>query len=165
MNGPTGYWYLDSMDVWSNFAIGIKDGTAGFLQTPEKKDSITHDWPDQHGIDVDLSKIFFKSRDIVLQCWLITETETEFWNKRNAFIQQLAKPGVRRFSISAHGGRSYYVFYKSCSAYRQVPSKTLKGIAANMIVHEFAITLTEPSPQLETADTFIASDLGEFIII
>jgi hypothetical protein len=163
MNGPSGFWYLDGMDVWNNFAIGIKDGTAGFLQTPEKKESITHDWPDQHGVDVDLSKIFFKSRDISLRCWLITETEIEFWTKRNAFIQQLAKPGLRRISITAHGGKSYYVFYKSCSEYTQL--KSLKGIASNMVVHDFTIVVTEPQPQLDPVDTFIVTDLGEFFIM
>jgi hypothetical protein len=165
MNGPSGYWYLDGMDVWTNFAIGIKEGTAGFLQHPERKESITHNWPDQNGLDIDLSKIFFKERDIILQCWLFTETETEFWTKRNAFIQQLSKPGLRRFTVTAHGGRSYYVVYKSCSAYRQIPSKTLRNVPDNMIVHEFNITLTEPSPQIDATDIFIAADAGEFLIV
>jgi hypothetical protein len=164
LSGPSGYWYWDGIDLWNTFAIGIKEGTALFLQAPAKKDSIVHDWPDQNGIDVDLTKFFFKERDIVLQCWMITETEIEFWQKRNAFLSRISQTGLHRITITAHQSRSYYVYYLSCSAYRQIPSKTLRNIPDNMIVHEFSITLREPEPQLENFDTFIAADDGSFLV-
>jgi hypothetical protein len=164
MTGPTGYWYLDGIDIFSAFAIAIKEGTAGFLQTPERKDSIVHSWSDQNGLDVDTSKIYFKERSITLNCWLFTETETEFWQKRNAFLSQISKPGLRRLTFTSHQGRSYFVVYQSTSGYRQIPARTLRNIPDNMILHEFSITVLEPSPQIEYGDTFLVADDGAFII-
>lgn len=165
MNGPSGYWFIDGMDVWNTFAIAIRKGTSGFLQYSERKDSITHDWPDQNGLDIDTSKVFFKERLITLQCWLMTETEDDFWVKRKAFSTLIAKPGQRRISIAAHKNRSYMCIYKSCSEYQQVTGKALKGIPANFIVHEFNLTFLEPMPQLETSEIFIAADNGAFLIV
>jgi hypothetical protein len=159
---PMNKWYLDGMDFWSIFSIAIVTGTADFLKFAAKKPSLQHDWSDQNGIDIDLSKVFFKERNIALNCVFITETETDFWNKRNLFIQQLAKPGVRRITVTAHQGRSYFVFYQECSAYTQI--KNLKGIPDNLVAHQFTIMVTEPQPQIEYGDTFIVDDAGAFII-
>ena len=161
----SGYWFLDGIDVWKNFAIAIEKGTSDTLRYPAFKPPISHDWPDQNGIDVDLTKKFFKEREVTLQCRLVAYTESEFWLKHNAFIQLWAKPGLRRLSIKSHGGRSYYVYYQDCSNYKQINAKALKGIDDNMIVHEFNLRIIEPSPQLETSDTFIAADDGAFLII
>lgn len=164
MTGPSGWWYLDGIDLWTAFAIAIKEGTALFLQTPERKESISHDWPDQNGLDIDTSKIFFKERTITLQCWLLAQTETEYWQKKNAFLSQIKKPGQRRLSFTSHQGRSYFVVYQSTSGYRQIKGRTLKNIPDNMVVHEFNLTVLEPSPQLESGDTFIVDEDGRFII-
>jgi hypothetical protein len=161
MAGPTGFWYLDGMDLFSTFAIAIRKGTAGFFQLPERKETITHTWPDQHGDDVDTSKHFFKSRDISLQLWVYADSKAEFFQKRNAFISQLIKPGLRRLQINAFESRSFYVIYKSCSAYEQAKSLRLED---GTIVHEFTLTVNEPQPQVETSDTFIVDDAGAFII-
>jgi hypothetical protein len=163
MNGPKGMWYIDGIDIWLNFAVAISNGLAKFLPLTRRKDSISHDWPAQHGLDVDVSKHFFSERTVTMNCFLITETESEFWTKRNAFIQQLAKPGFRRLTVTAHGGRSYFVIFQEVSEY--VQRKNLKNIPANKVVHEFSITVMEPSPQLDYTDTFIASDNGEFLIV
>ena len=55
----SGYWFLDGIDVWKNFAIAIEKGTSDTLRYPAFKPPISHDWPDQNGIDVDLTKKFF----------------------------------------------------------------------------------------------------------
>lgn len=164
MLGPSGLWLLDGIDIWDAFAIGIESGLAQFLPLPERKESITHDWPDQNGLDIDVSKHYYKERTVTLTCWLICE-ESEFWAKRNAFIAQLSKPGQRRLTVSAHGGRSYFIIYKNTSGYTQVKTHGLKNIPTNMVVHQFSIILIEPMPQLEVADIFIAGDNGDFLVV
>lgn len=165
MLGPSGYWYLDGMDIWNTFAIGIKEGLAGFIPLTKRKESITNNWPDQNGIDVDVSRHFFSERTVTLTCWIFTESENEFWQKREAFIQQLAKPGLRRLTVTAHQSRSYSVIFQEVGGYSQVKTKTLKNLPDNMIVHEFSITLLEPQPQVDYSDVFIAGDNGEFLIV
>lgn len=160
--GPSGYWFIDGNDLFSTFAIAIRSGAAGFLQMPERKESITHSWPDQHGIDIDTSKPLFKERDISLTCWLFTEDTVEFWKKHNQFVTQMMKPGLRRITIKAFNGKSYFVIYKAMNGYDQVKKLRLDN---GQIVHEFILTLTEPSPQIDYDDTFISADNGEFLIV
>lgn len=164
MNNLQGYWFLDGADMWLNFGLAIRKGTADLLAYAPKKDSITHDWPDQNGIDVDLSKVYLKERQVVLQCMILTETEADFWTKHNALIARLVKPGLRRLELKAHGNRSYFVYYVECSNYEQLPTKTLKGIADNMVVHSFNLTLIEPQPQIADSTVFIAANDGAFLI-
>lgn len=163
MLGPSGWWYLDGMDIWNTFNIAINEGLANFIPLTRRKESITNNWPDQNGIDVDVSKHFFSERTVTLTCLVLTETENEFWQKRDAFIQQLAKPGLRRLTVTAHQSRSYFVIFQEVSNYQQV--KTLKNIPDNMIAHTFTITLLEPQPQVDAGDVFLAGDNGEFLII
>lgn len=165
MNGPSGYWYLDGLDIWNNFAIGIQDGLAQFIPLTERKESITNDWPDQDGLDVDTSSHFFKERLVTLTCWLFAESETEFWTKRDSFINQLRKPGLRRLTVKAHRGKSYFVIFKSCTNYTQVKGKALTGVPDHYIVHQFTLTLLEPGPQLDATDILIAADEGDFLVV
>ncbi len=81
----SGYYFIDGVDVWANYALVIQKGSADFLRYPAKKESITHDWPDRNGLDVDLSKIYFKEKTGTLECMIITYTEAEFWLKHNLF--------------------------------------------------------------------------------
>lgn len=164
MLGPSGYWYLDGMDVWNNFAVAIGEGLAKFIPLTKRKESITNNWPDQNGIDVDVSKHYFSERTVTLTCWLVC-TESEFWAKQQAFIQQLSKPGLRRLTVTAHGGRSYYVLFQEVGSYTQVKGHGLRNLPDNVVVHEFSITFLEPQPQVDYGDVFIAADGGEFLIV
>jgi hypothetical protein len=163
MIGPTGYWFIDGLDVWAQFAIGIREGTADLLEYGARKPSLTHDWPDQDGIDIDVTAHYIKERTINLRCWLITETEDEFWRKHDALLALLRKPGMRRFTVTAHRGRSYSLVYQSVSQYKQVAP--LRGMPDNTIVHEFILTFLEPQPQVEEAEIFLQDDDGAFIIL
>ena len=163
--GPIGWWYVNGHDLFLNYSLAIREGTAGFLQYPAKKESIINDWWDATGIDIDLTKKFFKERAITLRMWGITETENDFWMKHNAFIAELAKPGSTRITITAFQSRSYFVYFSECSGYTQIKGSTLRNIPEHMIVHEFNLTVIEPQPQIGNSDTFIAADNGEFLIV
>jgi len=149
------------------YNLAIQKGTADFLQYAPSKEAITNDWPDQHGVDIDTTKKFFKERTITLRIWGITETEDEFWLKHNAFIVELMKPGTSRVTITGHQSRSYFCLFKSCSSYEQIATKTLRNIPEHLIIHQFTLVLLEPQPQLgdgANLDTFIAGDNGDFLI-
>src|SRR5436190_9059255 len=112
---PTGYAFIDGIDLWTAFNMIIEKGSADFLRYPPKKDSVQHDWKDSHGIDVDLSRYFFKERQGVLNMAMIADSEDDFWEKHNSFIATLTQPGTRRLSLKSHGQNSYDIFYKECN--------------------------------------------------
>jgi hypothetical protein len=159
----SGLWYMDSMDLWNSFSMIIEEGSADFLRFPSKKDSATHDWGDSNGIDVDLSRIFLKERKGVLQCAILATSESEFWDKHEAFFYRLIQPGLRRLEFNSHGNRSYFIFYEDNPLYRQVTK--LKGtMSSGLIAHRFNLALVEPEPVLNPSNVFIVTDDGKFII-
>ena len=162
-NDASGLWFFDGIDIWKNFAVLIEKGTANFLAPPPAKESTVHDWGDSDGVEVDLSRGFFNQRDIPLQCAIAANTEEEFWIKRNAFLSQLRKPNLRRLTITAHGQKSYYVYYKSCSNYTGV--KTLRGTGdEKLVLYQFNLLLNEPEPKMDNSNVYLVTEDGKFII-
>jgi hypothetical protein len=141
----TNYFYIDGIDLWANYNLGILKGGSEFLKYPKIKPHIEYDWPDQHGIDVDLQTTFFQQRDISLQMAIVTESEEDFWIKRNAFIDMLTRTGERRLSITSHGARSYFIYYKDCSQIQKV--KALTGLNDHRIAYTFTLVVCEPRPK------------------
>jgi hypothetical protein len=163
MLNPSGLSFIDGADLWTVYGMFIEKGTADFLRYAPKKDSITHDWMDANGIDVDLSRIFFSQREVNLSCAIITSDEDEFWAKHKAFVALMTQPGLRRLEITSHGQRSYFVYYKECNNYSQaIP---LRGSTdPGMIAHKFNIVIVEPSPSTDNGDVFIVDEDGRFLI-
>lgn len=160
----SGYWLLDSIDLWDGFKTGIlKGGSTDLLQYAPKKDSIEHDWLDEHGIEVDLSAPKFDPRTLNITCIIITNTKNEFFDNYNALINQLMLPGLHALQIVAHGtDKNYYVYYKSCSAWSQV--KSIKLDNNIMIVHQFTLTLSEPQPEVGASTSRIIDEDGRYLV-
>ena len=160
MAGPAGQYYLNGKDLWVKFGVAIKkDGTQDFLKFPEAKDSIEHDWLDSNGIDKDLSRIFYKSKEIVIQCYLAAVGETDWWTKYNAFFAELTLPGLKRFEISEFS-RSFYVYYKECSAL----TRFTRIKDTNKVFVEFTITVVEQEPKFDNTNIYIVDEDGRFLV-
>ncbi|MFN3341905.1 MAG: hypothetical protein ACK40M_04365 [Flavobacteriales bacterium] len=158
-----GLWFIDGIDLYLNFGIVIETGSADFLKPPPKKESIEHDWRDSNGREVDLERFFFDQREGALNMALIGTSEEDFREKLDNFIGHLTKPGLRRFSLKAHGDRSYYIYYKQTSNFTAL--KPLRGSDLDgKVVYKFSILVVEPEPQLNPADTFLVDEEGRFII-
>jgi hypothetical protein len=157
---PTGQYFLDGMDFWTNFSMIVESGSDDFIKFPDRKDSITHDWLDSNGLDVDLTRVTFKDRNIVLKMAIIVSTPEEFWLKRNAFLAQWSQPGTHRLT-STELGQSFYVFYKSCGSF----SRFTRLQNTNKIACKFTITVNEPGPTFDNNDVFLVDDDGRAIVV
>jgi hypothetical protein len=161
----SGFYYLDGIDLWKAFGLVVESGSADFLRLPQKKPSITHDWEDVNGIDVDLSRIFLKEKRGTLDCAFFSYSEAEFWEKQESFYTLLTKPETRRLTIRAHGDRSYYVYYEDMTDYKQVGRHELKGTEAeHMIVHTFGLVIVEPNPKINNKHVYLVDGRGRFLI-
>jgi hypothetical protein len=159
----SGRAFLDGIDLWTVFSVFIEEGSADFLRYPPKKESITRDWGDSHGVEVDLSRVFFGSREGVLNCAIITTSETDFWLKHNALISQLVQPEKRRLSFKSHGERSYYVYYKECNNYKS--AAPLKGETDDgLFAYRFSLVIVEPEPVVDASHVFLVNEDDVFII-
>lgn len=158
--GPYNRYFIDGIDFWGNFHVVVEKGSDGFLRYPPKKDSITRDWSDSNGLEVDVSRIFTGPRDVTLECGIIADDEADFWEKYNAFIAQWVLPGLHRIEVAEFGGRSFYCFYKECNSFSRVTP--IKG--TGKVGCKFSITMTEPNPSLDASNVHIVDEDGRFLI-
>lgn len=159
----SGRYYIDGMDLWTVFSIIVEDGSSGFLQYAPKKESITHDWQDSHGLDVDLSQYFFEARDIPLRCAILADGEEDFWTKYQAFIQLLMQPGTRRITVGEFGERSFNVFYRECNGWDRF-TRIKDKLVGERVACKFTIIFTENEPAVNNDHVFIIDEDGRFLI-
>lgn len=159
MDSRKGKYFIDSIDIWEAFGLVVSAGIDEFLKIPERKDSITHDWLDRDGIDVDLTNNFFKEKDINLSVAMIASNEADFWDKYEKLLNQLKKPGTRRIDVTALS-RYFFTFYKSCSNF-----SALTRIQNNSLVAcKFNLLFTENEPTINNTNEYIVDEEGRFII-
>lgn len=163
----TGYFFLDGTDLYLNFGLIIEMGEAEFLRYPPVKDSLEHDWIDDDGVEIDLSRNYFQKRECTLQCAILAPDEATFHMRRDAFIAQIIRPGEHRLEFKTHPGRQYFVTYRRTENWQQtVP---LTGSAFDGLMgQKFSLVLLEPNPARSySSDVQIAlgDDEGRAIII
>jgi hypothetical protein len=160
MIGLSGAYLIDGIDLWDNFGITLAKGSLDdFLKLPKRKESIQHNWMDEDGLDVDLSRNFYEAREINLRCYIIADTEALFWIHYNQFLSLLKKPGLRRFNVIVFG-LNYYVFYKDCTIYDKLTPFKQTG----KLFCSFNLQLVESVPGLNDTETFLVDTDDRFII-
>lgn len=152
-------YYIDGLSLYNYFGVGVEDGSNDLLKPPDRKDSISHDWTDENGIDIDLSRVFLQSREATFQMFILADNEADFWNKYNAFVSYLQKPGTRRLTISEFN-KDFYVFYKSCKTFARFTR--IKEV--NKVACKFTLVLVEKDPSASEAPTFLITEDSRFII-
>jgi len=156
-------YFLDGYDMWLAFGVFVSKGSGDLLKYPPKKESITHDWQDSNGVDVDLSRVFFDMRKVAISFCIIADSEADFWAKHNNFIGQWIKPGLRRLTLASHPSKSYFVYYEECNSYEDV-TKLLGLAATRTIAMRFNMVIVEPQPDNTYKNTYIVDEQNKFII-
>lgn len=151
-------YYIDGADLWLYYKVGVESGSDDFLKMPKRKESITHNWQDENGLDVDLSRVFLEAKEIELKCHIIADSEADFWENYNRLLTTLTKPGVRRLSVTELG-RDFFVYYKECNIY----TRFTRLLQSNKVACKFSLKLIEKLPSL-TQQTFIVDEANRFII-
>ncbi|MBC9913190.1 hypothetical protein [Chitinophaga varians] len=159
---PTGQYFIDGMDLWVVFSIIVAAGSDDLLKLPARKDSISHDWLDENGTDVDLSRVFFESREINLECGMIANDEADFHNKFTAFKAVIAQPQLRRLE-SSELSSSFFVYYKDCSSFVRA-TRIKAGPNAGKVAAKFTLVLVEKSPTIDSSNVFMITDDNRLMI-
>lgn len=159
---PSGQYFMDGKDLFLVYGIIIEAGSDDLLKFPDRKDSISHDWMDENGIDIDLSRVFFEPREISLQCAILANNGTDFWNKYGAFLAMLAQPDLRRLEVTELSS-SYYVFYKQCTSFTRF-TRIKIGSNAGKVASKFTLTLVEKAPAIDSSNVYLITDDNRFLI-
>jgi hypothetical protein len=158
----SGYWKLDAVDLWSGYHTLILNGTTDFLKYAPKKESTEYSWPDQHGLDVDLTTPKFQARTITLNCAIICDDRTVFNDNYTALITQLMLPGFHSITVNAHGPKTYSVEYRECNNYKPVWPLTVDGTSYN--VHQFTLIVRELEPNPGAVTLRLVDESGRYIV-
>ena len=160
---PAGQFILDGKDFWTIFSILVESGSDDFLKYPSKKESITRNWSDADGIDIDLSAIFFNPRNISLRCAILADDEADFWLKYEAFIVQWKQPGIHRVEVGEFGLRSFYCFYDETNQFTRF-TRVRDGNGQIKVACKFTLSIIEAEPRLNNNNVFIITQDGRFLI-
>lgn len=132
-------YYLDGVDLKSyDVYVSASDG---LLSRPKLKAPLSSSWKEYHGDVVDLSKRYYDSREIHLNCFIKAATKADFIVKCNTFLALFDQPNTRRLSVSADGSEPLpYEVYLSDTV--DIKKKWQDG----EMVGTFNLKLKEPEP-------------------
>lgn len=117
---------LNTFSLKETYGLIIQTGTAKFLEYPERKEPLQNDWLDQNGVEYHLDHVFFRDKEVTLQCAFMAPNDTVFWNNYNAFFTEISKPGYQKLYIIDHA-KSYDIFYKKTANFEKL-RKRLKDV-------------------------------------
>lgn len=132
-------YYIDGVDL-KTYGVYIKSSD-GLLSRPKPKKRLSADWEGYNGEVIDLSKRYYESRKIKLECFIKATDPTDFITKCNVFQAVFDKAWTRRLSVSVEGNEP--LVYEVCLLDDLDIKKTWHE---NIMVGTFAISLTEPEP-------------------
>lgn len=150
---------LNGHDLKGLYGLVISNGTVQFLQYPARKTSVSHDWPEETGIDIDLDNPQFSAREFTLTCALIADNPVDFMNQYNGLFTELS--GLDTHAIYLEEiGQTYYVYYKSqanLTKLTKINNTTKVGVKFDLIFGE-----TDPANNMVAV--FLVDDNANFII-
>lgn len=92
---PTISYKIDLID-FTDFGIHVS-ASRGVLDLPSLKQPQTYDWPDYHGVIVDLEKPRYNTRSIILDAWVETKAGMiNFSDRIKGFYDVITKPGLHQ---------------------------------------------------------------------
>jgi hypothetical protein len=95
----TGSCIIDEIDV-STLGIFIeRGGSDDFLSFPNRREPDQVDWPDEDGLDVDLTDCYFEAKQVKVNYAIVADNETTFKNNLNSFETLHFAPGYRQIYV------------------------------------------------------------------
>lgn len=95
-----GLWYIDGIDIFTKYNIGIvRDGFNDLFVFPAFKDLYYNDWPENDGIDIDLSDPKLNNKTVDLKFASVTVDNEMI----DSFIVFLTQPGYRTLTMTTLG--------------------------------------------------------------
>jgi hypothetical protein len=148
--------FIDGLDCWTTYGVGLTSYD-GALDLPKRKRSISKNWPDEHGEDVDASWNYYETREIKLDLFIQAASEALFHTQLNSFFTAIRGTNLRQVRFN-HIPK---VFMSYCDGGIAIQRKT--KFSASKIVATFQLSFIEPQP-ITRQYTNAGSNTASFII-
>ncbi|WP_026463470.1 hypothetical protein [Adhaeribacter aquaticus] len=144
---------LNGKDLFDVFGIAVEDGLGEFDTPFPIKEVLSHSWPEESGRDFDLSEgLNFDSKQIRLKCFIVANSKTEFYTKKQAFEAEICKPGWQTWHNVDHS-KDYSVKYEGASNGNKA-SRRYENVS--VIVFTFDLNLTVQPTLMPQFDNRVA---------
>jgi len=126
---------IDTIDAWTIYGVFLLQGSYDSLMRPAKrKTSLSNNWPEQNGLEIDLTVPKYESKEAELSFILSASSETEWWTRYNAFFTLLKSPGERSLFVKELN-KTFLVYYIETSSYEQLTTiKSVSKVVARFTV-------------------------------
>lgn len=151
-------YILNGKDLYTTFGMIISGGSDTFLAFPKRKESLTHSWPEEQGVDIDLSEPNFEAREFKLSCALVCAGRTEFWLKYNGLFTELGNQGIHQLYIKDLD-KTFLIYYKS-----QENIGKLTQLDRNRVAIKFDLIFGETNPADNIEVVYLVDDEDRFLI-
>lgn len=136
-------YYIDGVN-FKEFGVYVTDskGLAGRLA---RKEALTAEWDNYHGIVRDRARPRFKERNIQLDCMIEASSRFSYIDWVNKFFAAFDGEGTRRLKVE-HAGMSKPLVYEVLCLEEADPTKKFGRYNEGMMVGTFSLKLVEDEP-------------------
>jgi len=103
-------YLLDQMP-FKHYNICVSD-SSNYLDKTSFKESLSKNWNDEHGYDIDLNNRYKEARQFTLNCFIPASTYLECITQYNDFLNEIDKKGSRRLSVIADDLRMEFQVFR-----------------------------------------------------
>lgn len=132
-------YYLDGVNL-KNYGVYVSE-SSGLISRPKLKEPVKQSWKTHHGDVIDLSKRYYESRKISLDCFIKATSKEDFVTKLNTFLQLFDAANTRRLMVVVDVNKP--LVYEVYLSGQIDPKKTWRDTE---MVGTFSLELTEPAP-------------------
>ncbi|MEO6522255.1 MAG: hypothetical protein ABIN91_11295 [Mucilaginibacter sp.] len=135
------------------------NGSDSFLLFPARKQSLSYDFPDESGIDIDLTTPQFSAREFTLKLSMVANNRADFWTKYNGLFTELSLPGTTTIYLD-DADKSFLVYYKSMSDITKLSVLNSSG----QVGCSFDLVFGEADPRSNIDVVYLDADLNDYLI-
>jgi len=140
------------------FGAVISGGSGSLLAYPKRKESLSTDWPEEEGIDIDLSAPTFEAREFTLNMALLAESLADFKSKYNGLFTELRGQDTHELYIADHD-TTYILYYKSQSNFKKLVNSFNNG----KVGVTFDLVFGETNPDDNISAVYLVEDQDRYL--
>lgn len=136
-------YYIDGTN-FKEFGVFVS-GSAGLVGRLERKEALTVDWENYHGIVRDNKRPRYKSRTITLDCFIQASSRSAYVEWVDMFFAQFDKEGTQRFMVE-YDGKAKTLVYEVVCIDETDTEKKWGSYNEDLMVGAFKLKLIENEP-------------------
>ena len=136
-------YYIDGVN-FKDFGVYVSS-SSGMIGRLERKENLSVDWDNYHGIVRDKRQRKFKERTINLSCFIEAKSRAQFIDRVNAFLDKFDKAGNHRLKVE-YDGTTKPLVYEVELLSEVDPIKKWGKYSNDLMVGTFSLKLTEDEP-------------------